>query len=308
MAAAEARSGYLIRAKCVHDATIVLEASLLSGRFYRFIFLYFSALWAFSGQTLFFMKAKLKRLTQRTLKRSNFELVKKPRVLLDRPRAELQITLDILAQSVAYFNGGELNFVQVGAYDGVMFDPLRHLILQHGWRGILLEPQPDQFARLRENYRDQPQLILKNAAIDERDGPKILYRARDDYFANFQRAGELEWVKSAASFERAALEGIPHIDGYIEEVPVEGISFDTLFEQTDLGHVHLLQIDTEGFDYEIIKMFDIARRRPEIVHFEHKMLSERDLNQCLKMLVKQGYLLTQIGGEDTLVYLPPKNS
>ena len=112
--------------------------------------------------------------------------------------------------------------------------------------------------------------------------------------------------ESAASFERAALEGIPHIDGYIEEVAVQGIRFDTLFEQTDFGHVHLLQIDTEGYDYEIIKMFDVARRKPEIVHFEHKMLSERDLNSCLKMFIKLGYLVTQIEGEDTLAYLAPK--
>ncbi len=253
------------------------------------------------------MKAKLKRLAQRTLKRSNFELTKKPRALLDNPRAELCITLDILARNVAYQNGGDLQFVQVGAYDGVMFDPLRPLILAHGWRGILLEPQPDQFAKLTQNYRDQPQLILKNAAIDRRDGEKILYRASDAYFANFQRADELEWVRSAATFDRAAFEKVPHIEGHIEEVPVEGISFDSLFEQTDFGHVHLLQIDTEGFDYEIIKMFDVAKRKPEIIHFEHKMLTPRDLNQCLRMLVKSGYLLAQIEGEDTLAYLSPQN-
>ena len=252
------------------------------------------------------MKAKLKRVAQRALKRSHFELVKKPRVLLDMPRAELQITLEILARNLAYLNGGELNFVQVGANDGVMADPLRNLITAHGWRGILLEPQPDLFEQLARNYREQPQLILKNVAIDKRDGEKMLYRARDDYFANFQRANELEWVRGAASFDRSALEGIPHIDGYIEEVPVQTLSFGTLFAQTDFGHVHLLQIDTEGFDYEVIKLFDVARRQPEILHFEHKMLSERDLNQCLKMLVKAGYLLTQIGGEDTLAYLPPR--
>ena len=252
------------------------------------------------------MKAKVKRVAQRALRRGNFELVKKPRVLLDTPRAELLVSLDMVARNLAYLNGGELKFVQVGANDGIMADPLRHLILQHGWSGILLEPQPDLFEQLTENYREQPQLILKNAAIDRKDGEKMLYRARADYFANFQRKDELEWVKGAASFDRAALESIPHIDGYIEEVPVQAISFDSLFEQTDFGHVHLLQIDTEGFDYEIIKMFDIAQRKPEIVHFEHKMLSQRDLSNCLKMLIKLGYLLTQIGGEDTLAYLPPK--
>ena len=264
------------------------------------------AIGASFGQTLGRMKAKLKRVAQSALKRNSFDLVKKPRVLLDYPQSELTITLDILARNLAYLNGGELKFIQVGAYDGVLFDPLRALITAHGWRGILLEPQPDQFAKLTKNYRGQDQLILKNAAIDTKDGEKILYRARADYFAKFQRADELAWVNSAATFDRAAFERVPNIAGYIEEVPVQAISFDSLLNQTDFGHVHLLQIDTEGFDYEIIKMFEIAKRRPEIVHFEHKMLSQTDLDECLKMFIQQGYLLTQIGGEDTLAYLAPK--
>ncbi len=258
------------------------------------------------GQTLWRMKAKLKRVAQSALKRSSFDLIKKPRVLLDNPLSELTMTLDILARNLAYLNGGELNFIQVGAYDGVLFDPLRAMILAHGWRGILLEPQPDQFAKLSENYRGQDQLILENAAIDTKDGEKTLYRARDDYFTQFQHTDELSWVNSAATFDRAAFEKVPNIAGYIEEVPVQTISFDSLLKQTDFGHVHLLQIDTEGFDYEIVKMFDIAKRRPEIVHFEHKMLSESDLDECLTMFVRQGYLLAQIGGEDTLAYLAPQ--
>ena len=252
------------------------------------------------------MKAKIKRIAQSALKRRQFDLIKKPRVLLDHPQSELTMTLDILARNLAYINGGELKFIQVGAYDGVLFDPLRAMIIAHGWRGILLEPQPDQFAKLSENYRGQDQLILKNAAIDKTDGEKTLYRARADYFAKFQRADELAWVNSAATFDRAAFERVPNIAGYIEEVPVQAISFDSLLKQTDFGHVHLLQIDTEGFDTEIIKMFDIARRRPEIVHFEHKMLSDADLDECLTMFIQQGYLLTQIGGEDTLAYLAPQ--
>ena len=32
-------------------------------------------------------------------------------------------------------------FVQVGAHDGVMHDPLREFILKNKWNGLLIEPQ-----------------------------------------------------------------------------------------------------------------------------------------------------------------------
>lgn len=44
-------------------------------------------------------------------------------------------------------------FIQVGANDGIHGDPLRAYIERHHWHGILVEPQPDVFARILENYR-----------------------------------------------------------------------------------------------------------------------------------------------------------
>ena len=43
---------------------------------------------------------------------------------------------------------GKINsFVQVGAHDGVMHDPLRKFILNNNWQGILIEPQKDMLEK-----------------------------------------------------------------------------------------------------------------------------------------------------------------
>lgn len=56
-------------------------------------------------------------------------------------------------------------------------DPLHSYVQRFGWRGILVEPQPDVFARLVENYRDQAdRLIFENVAIAPRDRQVVLYR------------------------------------------------------------------------------------------------------------------------------------
>jgi hypothetical protein len=70
-----------------------------------------------------------------------------------------------------------LRFVQVGANDGVYGDPLRAYIERHHWRGILVEPQPDVFARLVENYRGScDNLIFENVAISPDEHILRLYR------------------------------------------------------------------------------------------------------------------------------------
>ena len=247
------------------------------------------------------MKAKIKRVVTRSLQRRGYDLTRKAGALLGNPGAELRVSLELAATHFACLNGG-LQFVQVGAYDGITFDPLRAMILRHGWKGILLEPQPDAFKKLCHNYRDQPQLMLKNAAVTARDEVKTLYRASEKYYRDHQKTDELEWVRSCATFDVAPLLTVPNISGYIEEIEVEGICFESLLQQCSFERVDLLQIDAEGYDYEILKMFDVPRRRPSIVNFEHSMLSTRDRESSLQMLIENGYQVAQIES-DTLAYL-----
>ena len=47
--------------------------------------------------------------------------------------------------------------VQIGAYDGVSdvhrdMDTVYDLITKRGWQGTLIEPNPEAFAQLKQNY------------------------------------------------------------------------------------------------------------------------------------------------------------
>ena len=44
---------------------------------------------------------------------------------------------------------------------------------------MLLEPQKDAYQKLAENYQDQPQLVLLNAAISDHDGAEELYKVKE---------------------------------------------------------------------------------------------------------------------------------
>src|SRR4051794_34187199 len=82
---------------------------------------------------------------------------------------------DVFVDRLNLQNDGKVSFVQVGAHDGRSDDPLRKHILANRWSGVLVEPQPEMFRLLQQNYSDQPQLRFANVALARSDGPTTLY-------------------------------------------------------------------------------------------------------------------------------------
>src|SRR5580700_9172972 len=69
-----------------------------------------------------------------------------------------------------------LNFIQVGANDGVRGDPIRRYITACEWSGLLIEPLPALFAELQRNNAGNPRLDFPNAAVADRAGERPLYK------------------------------------------------------------------------------------------------------------------------------------
>jgi hypothetical protein len=80
-------------------------------------------------------------------------------------------------------------------------------------------------------------------------------------------------------------------------VPV--VTFDTLCERHGCGKVHLLLLDTEGYDWEILKSIDLEKHRPRLVIYEHYHLSAVERAESRRHLELFGYRTLQ-EGFDTL--------
>lgn len=209
----------------------------------------------------------------------------------------LKITFDlVVARQI--LKSSDFFFIQVGAFDGIECDPLRDFILKHGWRGVLLEPQKKAFELLRYNYSDQPQLILKNAAIADQRSTRTLYTVGSDQLP--------AWCRSLASFDRNVIlkhkELVPGIEDLIETEEVECITFANLIDEFRIKNIDLLQMDAEGYDAELIGMFPFDRVRPHIVRFERKHLSRDELSRALAILVRNNYRFANDGAEDLIAY------
>ncbi len=190
---------------------------------------------------------------------------------------------------------GDFFVVQIGAHDGVHYDPVRSYIEKHHWRGLLVEPQPEIFKRLVANYAHEPQLAFENAAVAHLNGTATLY--------TFKKTHDLpDHATMLASFYKAALEHNGHnYRGEIEELKVPTYDLNTLLTKHGISQVDLLQIDAEGYDFEIIKLLENCPIKPEAIHFESAFMDPARKVECGELLHKLGYRALTIG-VDTLAY------
>ncbi len=238
------------------------------------------------------MIANAKQLIRRTLDRMGYQIVKISHRSSAQPVDVFPLVVnDLLARKKT----NQLSFVQIGAHDGLHADPLRPFITRFHWKGILVEPQPKIFQRLIKNYATEKQLIFENAAIGNADGTSTLY--------TFKESSNLpDHASMLASFDRGRLVANGHgYRGEIEELKVPTLSVKTLLAKHAIGEIDLLQIDAEGFDYEIVKMFVHAGVSPAIINFESGILSEGQMRECGELLATLGYRAITVG-VDTVAY------
>lgn len=189
-------------------------------------------------------------------------------------------------------------FIQVGSNDGEQHDLLRGAILRSRWRGIMVEPVPYVFARLRANYGEYAERItLENVAVAETDGSLPFYHLAqvDDFAAE----GLPQWYDGIGSFDRAHVlkhaPFIPDIADRLVRTEVPTLRFESLCRKHGLGDVDLIQVDTEGYDFEVIKLIDFDRYRPKVFGYEHYHLSPSDRAASEAILRDHGYDLLDDG-------------
>jgi FkbM family methyltransferase len=200
------------------------------------------------------------------------------------------------------FGGGTQNFffIQIGAYDGRKGDPIYELIRRNHWTGILVEPQPDIFDRLKQNYAGFPGLVFENAAIAEEGTPVTLYKLKDEY-AHLFRCDHRQLSSFNPEIIMRHLSQPVDIRSALQPVETPCLSFAALIKKHDVTKIDLLQIDVEGYDFEIIKGIDFEKIAPKVIHFEHAHLRTIERAQCVKFLIAKGYKLV-IGAYDVTAF------
>ena len=222
------------------------------------------------------------------------------RLTLDRDD-DWEPTLDLfrLVVDAAFGPEGPARIVQIGANDGITNDPIRPLLAGGHGRAVLVEPLPEPYACLAERWAASERVTTLHAAVAARDGEQDFYVVECPDPADALRFSRL------ASFDRSVVEkNLPTIGrrGRIRRRPVRTVSPATVLAEGGLDGADLLQVDTEGFDAQVVGFFLDAGHRPRLIHFEHQHLS-RAADQALReRLAGLGYRLAR-HGRDTAALL-----
>ena len=196
--------------------------------------------------------------------------------------------LDSLLNKLLAKNG-KINFIQIGGNDGVNDDPLHHFIVWNKAKvsGHILEPVSDYFNELEKNYSKFPNIQTLNLAIHNTETVMVINKVNPDSASVLPKS-----TKGIASFNKEHHINCKVPSEFIIEEKVKCISLEKLIVENNINAIDLLQIDTEGYDAEIILNINFEKFKPSIINFEYYVpntMSITTYNAIIERLHANGY-------------------
>jgi len=147
-------------------------------------------------------------------------------------------------------------FIDVGAFDGEQYSNTCRLA-DKGWRGIMIEPVSGSYDKCVKRHKDNDVEVM-NCALGNRRGKGVI-----------NVHGVISTISEEAK-DRFKTLGWWRGDK-TQEIEIE--TLNAIFDKE--GDVDVLDIDVEGYEWEILRGFDIALYKPKMVIIE---LHDNNLN------------------------------
>jgi FkbM family methyltransferase len=170
--------------------------------------------------------------------------------------------------------------LQIGAMDGVKWDPLHAVITRLNSPGVLVEPIAEMFEALQRNYYQNTRLTFANVAIAESSGSQTIYRIPID------KIGSADWAMGMSTLRKPNAESV--IAPMVVPETVRGLTFADFCQEFGVTRFNLLQIDTEGYDWRVLRQIDLRRFETCIVRLEYCHLPIEDRFSVIEHLEAAG--------------------
>ncbi|ANK79368.1 MAG: hypothetical protein TEF_00130 [Rhizobiales bacterium NRL2] len=159
-------------------------------------------------------------------------------------------------------------FVEIGVGNGVDFSNSYLFETALGWRGLLVEPNPDFHAAIRDCRTAR---LATEAAFDRSGGSVPFLK---------QSAGEMSGIADFTKKRRK---------GSALTIDVPTIRTDELFAREGVpAFVDFLSVDTEGTEFEILSAVDFEATRFGFIAVEHNHREARR-RKVIELLESKGY-------------------
>lgn len=205
------------------------------------------------------------------------------------PHFDLRHFLETLGQRL----GSRAFVVQVGAMDGKTFDPLHEFINRFGWGGLMIEPVREHFEKLKETYKENHGIVFSNVAVAGHRGTVELFRVPSEHVMEGRVP---RWGLGAASLyaDRNAL-SFPEVRPFVVSEEVPCMTLPEILREHKVARMDVLQIDAEGFDYQVLRQLDFSIYRPRVINMEIVNIPKSERTACKRLLDSHGYTYVKAG-------------
>jgi len=178
------------------------------------------------------------------------------------------------------------SFIDIGANDGRTFSNTRALA-ERGWRGVLIEPSPKAYAKLKELYSGHKGFYLYNYAIGSHNGKAML-----------QESGSLcsdSDVGLVSTFHSHEQDRFKRTVQY-EPVEVKIFKWKTFLNRLTIKEFDFISMDCEGSELDILPDMDLTKTKCICLEWNSKPELKTEYEKYLT-----GFNLIYTSGEN-LIY------
>jgi FkbM family methyltransferase len=208
-------------------------------------------------------------------------------------------------------NADTFNIVQIGANDGKTNDPIYHWVMDslNLTSILLIEPQEDALRLLKSNYSSHPKCKIFKGAVGNNELIS-LFRIKEEFHSNYRgiiangiTSSNRDYVLKKIKKNLLISEN-QNPELFIEEIKIRSSPLKSIIDKLAfLMPIHLLQIDTEGYDDICIYNSNLDEFKPKIINYEFVHLSTERIKKLHFYLQSKGYKIIRWTSEDECALL-----
>ena len=198
-------------------------------------------------------------------------------------------------------NYNNIQVVQIGAMDGVNFDDTRGFLDMYKWKSLLVEPIPEIYAELKENFKDRTNYIFEQSAITETDGEVEMLTVpmsvieEENLHMGYKGMSAVYPLKNGFGSDYSR--DIYVRDNLAINIKVNSLTFNSLLSKHNIKNFDILICDAEGYDYKILEQINFNKYKPKFIRLEYINLTEEEQKLTKNILEKNNYFV-EINGQD----------
>lgn len=178
-------------------------------------------------------------------------------------------------------------FIELGAFDGITQSNTCFFERNRGWKGILIEPQHDQYLKCCAN-RPNSVVIHGCCVSNEYPGTKIV----GDFAGSSLLASTMTEYNNGNILAVTPPQGMnsPHIPGKMVEVDAYTLEKILDMHYDGSQEIDFLSLDTEGYELQIIRGLNLDKYRPIFLLIE---IMDYNYDAIVKYLQDKQYTLVR---------------